>query len=85
MDRIKNIPGEAKLTPKDKIVLDYILRNRAKACFMTSSEIAQILGISPSSVVRVSSKLALKISATLRGLFRKSLRTAGKRRRHRFL
>ena len=51
MDRIKNIPGEAKLTPKDKIVLDYILRNRAKACFMTSSEIAQILGISPSSVV----------------------------------
>ena len=28
MDRIKNIPGEAKLTPKDKIVLDYILRNQ---------------------------------------------------------
>lgn len=60
MDRIKNIPGEAKLTPKDKIVLDYILRNRAKACFMTSSEIAQILGISPSSVVRVSSKLGFE-------------------------
>lgn len=57
MDRIKNIPAEARLTPKDKIVLDHILRNRETACFMTSSEIANILGVSPSSVVRVSSKL----------------------------
>lgn len=60
MERIKNIPGEARLTPKDKIVLDYILRNRETACFMTSAEIARILGISPSSVVRVSSKLGFE-------------------------
>lgn len=60
MDRIKNMPAEAKLTPKDKIVLDYILRNREKACFMTSTEIAGLLGVSPSSVVRVSSKLGFE-------------------------
>lgn len=60
MKEIKNIPGDVKLTPKDKIVLDYILRNRETSCFMTSSEIACILGVSPSSVVRVSSKLGFE-------------------------
>lgn len=54
---IETRAAEAKLSPNDKIVLDYILKNRETACFLTSAEIAERLGISPSSVVRVSAKL----------------------------
>lgn len=46
-----------KLSPNDKLVLDYILKNKETSCFRTSAEIAGILGVSPSSVVRMSVKL----------------------------
>lgn len=47
----------AKLSPNDKLVLDYILKNKETSCFRTSAEIAEFLQVSPSSVVRMSSKL----------------------------
>lgn len=48
---------KAKLTPKDKIVLDYILKNKQICYFQTANEIAEKLNVSASSVVRLSSKL----------------------------
>lgn len=57
MEPIHSRLSEAKLTAKDRIVLDYIMRNQELACFMTSAELARVLGVSASSVVRVSSKL----------------------------
>lgn len=57
MDKIENRILTAKLTPNDKKVLEYILKNKETACFRTSSEIAELLDVSPSSVVRVSAKL----------------------------
>jgi DNA-binding MurR/RpiR family transcriptional regulator len=56
----------AKLTASDKKVLDFILRDRRKACFMTSNEIATQLDISPSSVVRLSKKLGCDSFAAFR-------------------
>ena len=47
----------ARLTPKDRLVLDYILKNPETACFMTAAELAEQLNVSASSVVRVSAKL----------------------------
>ena len=60
MERINARLAAAKLTPKDRIVLDYILKNQETACFMTSAELARMLGVSASSVVRVSSKLGFE-------------------------
>lgn len=50
----------AKLSPNDKIVLEYILKNQEAACFQTSAEIAGQLGVSASAVVRMSSKLGFE-------------------------
>lgn len=56
-DRVESRILGAKLTPKDKIILEYILNNRETSCFFTAAEIARALGVSPSSVVRSSAKL----------------------------
>lgn len=50
----------AKLSPNDKLVLDYILKNRETACFQTAAELAGVLLVSPSSVIRVSTKLGFE-------------------------
>lgn len=47
----------ARLSPNDKLVLDYILKNKEVSCFQTASEVAELLQVSPSSVIRVSVKL----------------------------
>lgn len=47
----------ARLSPNDKLVLEYILKNREVTCFQTATEIADALNISPSSVIRVPAKL----------------------------
>lgn len=57
VDRISERVSHARLTPKDRLVLDYILKNPETACFMTASELAEQLNVSASSVVRVSAKL----------------------------
>ncbi len=58
--------GENKFTKKEKIILDYILKNKKKACYMTSNEIADELKISASSVVRISKKLGFDTYTALR-------------------
>ena len=50
----------ARLTRTDRLVLDFILKNKGEACFMTAAEIAEILGVSPSSVIRVSARLGFE-------------------------
>lgn len=59
---IQEKAASARLTPKDRLILDYILKNPEKACFMTAAELAgQLSGtgspVSASSVVRISAKL----------------------------
>lgn len=57
---IESLSYNSQLTDKDKIILDYILRNKKTACFLTSNEIADNLEVSPSSVVRLSKKLGFE-------------------------
>lgn len=66
------VAGE-KLTPKDRLVLDYILKHQETACFMTSAELAKTLGISPSSVVRVSTKLGFENFTSLKRALQEDL------------
>lgn len=54
---IEERAAAAKLSKKDRKILDYILKNKKRACFQTASEIAAILEVSPSSVVRLPKKL----------------------------
>ena len=59
MDRngIRERMAGVKLTPKDRLVLDYILKNPETACFLTAAELAVKLEVSASSLVRVSTRL----------------------------
>lgn len=57
---IENLSYTSQLTTKDKIILDYILRNKKTICFLTSKEIADNLNVSPSSVIRLSKKLGFE-------------------------
>lgn len=66
MGRIGEDLGKRKLTKKDRQVLGYLLENRETACFMTAAELAAILGVSPSSVVRAASKLGFETFAGLK-------------------
>lgn len=79
--RISERIAEAKLTPKDRLVLDYILKNQETACFMTASELAVRLNISASSVVRVSSRLEFENFTELKKALQ--MEVAGERTRER--
>ncbi len=68
----KRIAG-AKLTAKDRLTLEYIMKNQETACFMTSAELAQELHISASSVVRVSAKLGFESFAMFRRALQEEL------------
>lgn len=72
-EQIKSRIAETKLTAKDRLVLDYILKNQEKACFMTSAELAGILGISASSVVRVSAKLGFNSFTNFKRILQEEL------------
>ena len=63
---IESLSYNSQLTDKDKIILDYILRNKKTVCFLTSNEIADNLDVSPSSVVRLSKKLGYENFSTFR-------------------
>ena len=63
---IENSSCKSDLTNKDKIILDYILRNKKTACFLTSNEIAELLNVSPSSVVRLSKKIGFENFSTFK-------------------
>lgn len=69
----------AKLSPNDKLVLDYILKNKETSCFRTSAEIAGILQVSPSSVVRMSSKLGFESFAGFKRALQEELADSRKK------
>lgn len=56
-DLIEEKLKDIKLTPKEKTVLEYVTKNSKTACFQSAEEISRHLGVSPSTVVRLSSKL----------------------------
>lgn len=68
----KRIAG-AKLTAKDRLALEYIMKNQETACFMTSAELANVLGISASSVIRVSAKLGFESFSIFRRALQEEL------------
>lgn len=51
---------KAELSSNDKLVLDFMLKNKKQACFLTSNEIAEKLGLSASTVIRLSKKLGFE-------------------------
>lgn len=57
MKELREIIHSANLTKTQKMIAQYILDNSSDACFMTSTEIAQKLGVSESSVIRFSRSL----------------------------
>ncbi|UQZ90603.1 MurR/RpiR family transcriptional regulator [Deltaproteobacteria bacterium Smac51] len=56
----------AALTKKEKIALDFLIKNQGTACLMTSNEIGRELGIGASSVVRLSAKLGFENFTAMR-------------------
>ena len=67
----------AKLTEKDKKILDYILGNKKERCFLTSNEIAEKLEASASSVVRLSKKLGFDNFARFRRALQEEVAMSG--------
>ena len=57
MKEIREIIRSSNLTKTQQMIARYILDNDSDACFMTSTEIAEKLGVSESSVVRFSRSL----------------------------
>ena len=57
MKEIRETINKAKLTTTQKMIAKDVLDNSADACFMTSTEIAETLGVSESSVIRFSRSL----------------------------
>lgn len=57
MKSLNEIIHSSSLTKTQKMIAKYILDNYSDACFMTSTEIAQELGVSESSVIRFSRSL----------------------------
>ncbi len=57
MKELREAINNAKLTKTQKMIAKYILDNSADVCFMTSTEIAEKLGVSESSVIRFSRSL----------------------------
>ena len=57
MKELRETINNAKLTKTQRMIATYILDNSADACFMTSTEIADTLGVSESSVIRFSRSL----------------------------
>ena len=47
----------AKLTKKERLIADYVLNNFRDLCFMTSTELANTLSVSHSSVMRFTKDL----------------------------
>ena len=74
LDLIEERALKAKLTAKDKKVLDYLLQNKETyCCFETSGEIAQKLKVSPSCVVRLSAKLGFESFSQLKRVMQEEL------------
>lgn len=57
MKEIRDVINHAKLTKTQKTIAEYVLDHSSDACFMTSTEIAETLHVSESSVIRFSRSL----------------------------
>ena len=57
MKELREIINNASLTKTQRMIAKYVLDHSSDACFMTSTEIAQELGVSESSVIRFSLSL----------------------------
>lgn len=57
MKELREIIHNANLTKTQKLIAKYVLNHSSDACFMTSTDIADTLGVSESSVVRFSRSL----------------------------
>ena len=57
MKELRELIHHANLTKTQKTIAEFILDNSSEACFMTSTEIAQKLAVSESSVIRFSRSL----------------------------
>ena len=60
MEELRKLIRNAELTKTQKIIAGFILDNSADACFMTSTDIASVLGVSESSVIRFSRSLGFQ-------------------------
>lgn len=71
METIEQRACKTELSSNDKTVLDFILKNKKQACFLTSNEIAERLGVSASTVIRLSKKLGFDNFTTFKKAFQR--------------
>lgn len=57
---------EASLSKNESLIFEFIMREKERACFLTSTDIATELEVSDSSVIRLSRKLGFRSFAELK-------------------
>lgn len=58
--KLQSLIASKQLTPKEKHIAEYILENMQQCCFLTSTELANSLKVSYSSVIRLTKTLGFK-------------------------
>lgn len=71
METIEQRACKTELSNTDKTVLDFMLKNKKQACFLTSNEIAERLSVSASTVIRLSKKLGFENFTTFKKAFQR--------------
>ena len=71
METIQQRACKIELSRTDKMVLDFMLKNKKQVCFLTSNEIAENLDVSASTVVRLSKKLGFDNFTTFKKTFQR--------------
>lgn len=72
MKELQELIHNANLTKTQKTIAEFILDNSSEACFMTSTEIAERLSVSESSVIRFSRSLGFSGFMDFQKALRKS-------------
>lgn len=71
---------QTKLTPKERLVVDYIINNLSAVCYLSTGELAHILGVSDTTVIRTSRALGyssfLELQEQLRACLMQSIEDA---------
>ncbi|MGL6201055.1 MAG: MurR/RpiR family transcriptional regulator [Lachnospiraceae bacterium] len=60
MKGLRELINNANLTKTQMVIANYVLDNSSEVCFMTSTDIAMVLGVSESSVIRFSRSLGFR-------------------------
>ena len=68
--KIENLPDN--LTPKGKLISEYLFENPRKAVFMTARELAAACGISEATVIRFVAQLGYKGYSEMQQALRQS-------------